>query len=169
MSIASSIYPLRPGIGAAVFSALCLTISGCCGDHDSAVCGGKVTDAISSFIVTTQTGSDQSDANIKLCVRTKTAAPERCEPLDTAANNFEEDAVETFDVAISVSAGDFDSFTIENSGGAFFGNNEWEVAALKVSAVLASGGQVTLYDEPDIGCNNDVESNQRYYPMECTY
>jgi hypothetical protein len=148
---------------------LCLVLSGCCDEHDSATCGDRVTEQIRSFEVTTWTGDDQSDANINFCVRTKSPAPETCALLDNAGDNFNEDAAETFVVAIPVAAGDLDSFSIENTGGAILGNNEWEIAGLRVRATLEGGAEVLLYNEPDIGCENDLEIGQRYQPLFCAY
>ena len=96
-------------------------------------------------------------------------APETCVSLDNSNNNFEENAVETFKVSLPVAAGDLKRFWIFNAGGAIFGNNEWEIEGLLVEATLESGKTVTLYDEHDIGCSNDIDEGDRYMPLLCDY
>lgn len=161
--------PLRSAAAAALFFALGAPLSGCCDEHDAAVCGGKVTEAISSFNVMTVTGSDSSDADIQLCVSAKSSLATQCGSLETSNNNFEEDTVETFEVPLAVDAGDLDSFWLYNAGGAILGNNEWEIEGLRVEATLAGGGSVVLYDEHTISCDNDIDVGDRYLPLSCAY
>ena len=155
-----------PGLGASL--ALVFWLGGCgCDDHHSASCFESPPDAIESFRVTTTTGEDGADSHISFCVARRSQSESGCFGLETDFNDFEPGAVDEFVVGGSVAPGDLDSFWIKNRGGAYFGNDEWEIAGLKVVA-LTSGGEVLLYDEPEI-CDGALDVGDEYHPKSCSY
>jgi hypothetical protein len=157
---------------------LLVAASGCsCEKYENAECGVAASDDIDGFRITTTTGSDESDADIYFCVRTK-AGSESCEQLSEFLNdNFQEGAIEEFEVDIEVDAGDLDSFRIENRGGGDFTpdpvgdivspGNDWDLAGLKVEADV-DGSYILLYRETDI-CGGYLDAGDSYTPMSCTY
>jgi hypothetical protein len=148
--------------------ALVLGCSSTCMVHRSAQCRDAPSGAIDSFVVTTITGDDSSDADINFCVRRKSVAGDVCRPLSTTRDDFQRDAIDTFEIPLSLDAGDLHSFFIENTGGAIFGNNEWQIVGLTVEAVAAEGDMV-IYDEPGISCANDIDVGMTYQPLACVW
>jgi hypothetical protein len=146
--------------------------AGCCDEYDNARCGDAPTLDILSFTVTTRTGEDQSDANIFFCVRLRSTPPPGtpiCTNLDTTSDDFEEGNLDVFQVTTPVAAGDLARFWLENRGGAFLDNNEWEVVRLRVDATLADGTTTNLYWDREIDCENQIDSGDDYLPKACSY
>ncbi len=147
-----------------------LLTSGCiCDAHESAVCGVLPADTITSFVVTTRTGADTTDADIYFCVDADSWSAPNCANMDTPIDNFERNQVDEFTLPISVPAGEFRRFWIENRGHAIFGNNEWEIAGLSVEAQVAGGTSMVIYEEPTMSCENELDSGSQFHPISCAW
>ena len=154
-----------------IFASLTLVslLSGCdpCTPYRSATCDAVPADDIESFDVTVETGLDGTDADIFFCVMTRDASDGTCEMMDRPLeDDFEPRSVQEYRVVIPVAAGQLTGFFLENRGGAIFGNNDWQIRGLLVSANSASGS-ARLYDEARITCGNEVDNGDTYVGMSC--
>jgi hypothetical protein len=158
-----------------VAAALLLAVfaEGCgddCEPYGSATCRQLPVEGatrIVGFEVTTVTGGDSSDATIHFCVEQKSTTFEMCEDMDTSGDDFESGVTETFTLGQSLDSPDFAGFTLVNRGGAVFGNDEWEMVALRVVALLEGGDRFIVYDEPRVACGGTLDEGDRYVPMAC--
>lgn len=97
-----------------------------------------------------------------------------CQNLDfLGTDEFENGETNAFEFAVPGSAievGDLRSIWLWNAGGAFLGNNDWEIVALTVEAQVTAGTALAiLYDEPEIDCGNEIDDGEVYQPRECGY
>jgi hypothetical protein len=134
----------------------------------TALCGMAPSAPIVGFIVTTTTGSDPTNANIYFCTTRKSTGVEECHTLDKLLeDDFEAHEVNTFtwNVSAPIAAGDLDRFIIKNAGGGFL-DNSWSMEALRVEALLQSGGTVLLYEEK---MSERMDKGDTYDSSQCTY
>ena len=144
-------------------------LTGCdpCTLHGSATCFETPADDIESFDVTVETGLDGTDADIFFCVTTRDASDGTCEMMDRPLeDDFEPRSIQEYRVFIPVAAGQLTGFFVQNRGGAIFGNNDWQLAGLLVSANSALGS-TRLYDEPQITCARNVDNGDTYMTLDC--
>lgn len=146
-------------------------LAGCppCDDHPSAECGPAPTAPLATFRVTTRTGSDSSDADIQLCLERRGRAQDDCHSLETPADDFEDGQIDVFDVYPVGPVDDLEGFYLYNGGGAFLGNDEWEIEGVTLEATTLGGDRLVLYDEPQLGCGNSIDEGERWYPAFCVY
>ena len=146
-----------------------LTLACHCDDNPSGRCLDLPEGDLIGFDVTVGTGRDGSDADIFFCVaRVSNETPLCAQMATTADDDFMKGEVETYQVSIEVGDGDLDRFWVENRGGAFLRNNEWELASIRVAAILEDGEAFQIYEEPDV-CAKDLEAGDAFHPKACEY
>ena len=83
-------------------------------------------------------------------------------------DDFEEFETDTYTIHVDpIEPGMLDSFVIYNSS-CYFYDNSWMIAALTVNALLESGDEQLLYDEPEITTSYTVSEGEAYYPRSAT-
>lgn len=152
--------------------ALVLLGAGCCDEYDGARCSpAPDDDTITAFTVTTRTGEDQTDADLFFCFQLDSNPADQCAILDNAGDCFDEGETNVFAVGAftPIAPGDLDRFWLENRGGGFLGNNEWEIVTLQLDATTSDGSLVPLYRHAGIECGNAIDEGDRYRPKRCGY
>ncbi len=150
---------------------LALLVTGCCDAHESARCGTPAAEPIASLTIVTVTGSDSTDASIYFCIEHASTLVPECFDLDTPVDDFEQHQTDAFTVtpATPIVAGDFRAFYLQNRGGGFLGNNDWDMVSLRVEATGTSSARWDLYNEPAISCGDEqIGSGATWRPASCT-
>jgi len=139
-----------------------------CAQEGNATCGDAPATEITAFVVTTTTGDDCTNADIHFCYARKSTGAEECKLLDELmADDFESGEVNTFEVPLGkpIVPGDFDYFTIKNSGHGFL-DNSWQMTGLRVVAIDRDGAPHLLYEEQ---LDEQMDEGDSYGSWQCEY
>jgi len=90
-----------------------------------------------------------------------------CLALDNIGDDFESGKTDTFTLSVpAIAVGDFQEFSILNSGGGFL-ELSWDLAGLKLEAILESGTHHLMYDQPDVDTN--LKKGESYHADQCEW
>ncbi|MFN2165634.1 MAG: hypothetical protein ACK2U9_05195 [Anaerolineae bacterium] len=155
----------------AIFAAAALGGLGChstCHD-DVATCGQSPSEPIVGFRITITTGDEGSFSDIKFCYQRKSEDSGACWLMDKGVlyNDFQAHQTDTYTVHFDpIAVGDFDRFWVWNDTVI---DDWWDIAAIEVTALLASGAESLLYQDDYIDCQFDIGPDEYYIPKSCDY